>query len=132
MYIFQWKIIDDAKAFATAIWFECFYIYLSLHFFQILSFVIPGQLLHEHFSFMWPEKVSICTLIIISHLLFHFIQVWMSMSGASVLEENNGNMFSELLEGTKDATFVDHISRGKCTIMIERLLFTLRYILYSW
>ena len=40
-------MIIYAKAFTTARWFKRFCIYLSLHFFKILSFVIPGQRYEE-------------------------------------------------------------------------------------
>ena len=38
-------MIDYAKAFAKASWSNRFCIYLSLHFFEILYFVSPGQIL---------------------------------------------------------------------------------------
>ena len=43
MSICQSKMMDYAKAFAKASWSKRFCIYLIFHFFEILSFVSPGQ-----------------------------------------------------------------------------------------
>ena len=43
MSIFQSKMMDYAKDFAKVSWSKRFCIYLILHFFEILSFVSPGQ-----------------------------------------------------------------------------------------